>query len=355
MIELKNIQVCAGSFCLQNISLSLEAGKFHVLLGPSGSGKTLLLETIAGLLFPQKGSIYFNQIDITNLVPEKRGLSYLPQESTLFPHINVFENIGFGLKLNKKISGYEYSNRVLRIAQMLSITHLLDRSVRHLSGGERQRVALARALVLERPILILDEPTSSLQETMQENFCLLLKEIQQDFNLTVLMTTHHKDSAFMLADTIHFLDNGYLDLSIDVSQIDFSPLPLNVANLLDISNILSMEKIPDQKDFYFCPELNVYFKLPEVSAPSPSKFQLGIRPSDIQVSTTEIGDQTNHFPAVVLQILLKSGGFLVFLSIPTTGFVLKMELSRLQFKELRPSVGDSILCFISAGNTRLVY
>lgn len=207
-------------------------------LGPSGSGKTLLLETIAGLTNHTSGAILLDGKDVTTFSPEKRNLSYLPQDNTLFPHKNVFQNIAYGLTLKKKLPAQEIQHRILKIAEILEITNLLERSIANLSGGEQQRVALARALVLQNKILLLDEPTSSLHETMQENFCLMLNEIKQKFNLTVLMATHHKDSAFMLADSLHFIENGSLLFSSKTSTFFHQPIPLSVANIMGMSKYI---------------------------------------------------------------------------------------------------------------------
>lgn len=356
MIELKNINVKTGNFTLQNISLQLEAGKFQVLLGPSGSGKTILLETIAGLINPTTGCILFDGNDVTCLPPEKRELSYLPQDNALFPHKNVYENIAFGLKL-KGLSLTVINEKVSHITSTLNISHLLNRSVRNLSGGEQQRVALARALVLEKPILILDEPTSSLHETMQENFCLLLKEIQQKYNLTVLMTTHHKDSAFMLADTLHFIENGKLSLSIASSKLYNAPLPLRVAELLGITNVLTMKKISDNPEMFYCTEINTNFKLSNIPDNIPDEFQLGIKPVDIRVIKKEEKHllHSNSFNATVEQLFFKESDALVFLKIPVTECVIKMELSAYNLKKMDIQKGITIQCKIKEEYTRIIY
>ena len=161
MIEISNIQVSTGDFQLSAITLALEVGKFHVLLGPSGSGKTILLETIAGLIPCEKGEIFRDGEVITLLPPEQRNLSYVPQDHVLFPHKTVYENMAFGLQF-KSIPPEVQEEKIQTISNDLELNGLLHRGVANLSGGERQRVALARALVLDNPLILLDEPTSSL-------------------------------------------------------------------------------------------------------------------------------------------------------------------------------------------------
>ncbi len=357
MIELKNITIEAGKFLLDEVSLTVENGKFHVLLGPTGSGKTILLETIAGLVKPSSGSITINAVDAASLPPEQRGLSYLPQDYALFPHKNVYENIAFGLTLKKNFSPGEINNKISELSWLLNISHLLNRNVHHLSGGEQQRVALARALVLDNSMLILDEPTSSLNETMQEEFCLLLKDLQKRFNLTVLMTTHHKDSAFMLADRLHFIESGKLFLSIDTSKLNHTPLPLKVAELIGITNVLKLKRSPENASVYHSTELNADFQFSEYLHENSEEFELGIKPVDIRVIKEEEKhlNHINRFHAIVEQIIFKESNALVFLKNPVSGFMLKMELSSYNLRKMNIVNGDILLCKIKEEYVRKVY
>lgn len=357
MIELKNIQVNTGKFCLENISAQLENGKFHVLLGPSGSGKTVLLETIAGLITPKSGIIYINGQNITHLPPEKRKFSYLPQDNALFPNKNVFENIAFGLHLNNTIPFSEIKNKVFDIASKLSITNILNRSVKNLSGGEQQRVALARALVIKSRFLLLDEPVSALHETMQETFCLLLKDIQQKMNLTILMSTHQKDIAFLLADKLHFIENGKLLLSVDASKITSIHIPVKVASLLGISNLLTLHKLENEPNAFYCPQLNTNLTLSCIPENVAHEIQAGVRPVDVRVIKDE-NKHKNHiniFSAYVEDILYKQNDALVFLKIPETEYQLKMEISIYNLNKMNIQKGNNIQCKIKAEHLRVIY
>lgn len=357
MIELKNIEIKAGNFFLNEISLHIEKGKFHVLLGPSGSGKTILLETIAGLIKPVSGNIAIKGIDVTCLPPEQRGLSYLPQDYVLFPHKNVFENIAFGLKLIKDLSAKQIDDKVSEITALLNISHLLNRSIKNLSGGEQQRVALARALTLDNSILILDEPTSSLHETMQEEFFLLLKDLQKRFNLTVLMTTHHKDSAFMLSDMLHFIENGKLFLTIETTKLNHTPLPIKVAELIGVTNVIKMKRSTENSTIYHSCELNADFLLSGYLHENEPKFKLGVKPVDIRVIKEEEKhlNHINCFYAYVEQILFKENNALVFIKICATGFMLKLELSSYNLKKMNIAIGNTIQCKIKEEYSRKVY
>lgn len=356
MIELKNVHVQFQSFSLSDISLNIEESKFHVLLGPTGSGKTILLETITGILQPTRGRIYIQQKDVTDLLPEHRNISYLPQDYALFPHMNVYENISFGLKI-RKVTDKVIHDKVTQMASLLNITHLLNRSIHNLSGGEQQRVALARTLVLNNPVLILDEPTSSIPEAMQENFCLLLKKLQKQFNLTILMTTHHKDSAFIVADILHFIDNGKILLSADIEKMTHIPLPLKVAELLGISNVINMQKTENDQNTYYCRELNKNFQFTPTFHKNLTTFKIGIKPVDIRIvkKNEEHLNPVNSFYSIVEHIVCKENDVIVFIKNPSTGFQMKIELSAYHLNKMNILAGDTILCKIKEEYIRMLY
>lgn len=355
MIELRNLTIRAGQFLLENVCLKAEANKFHVLLGPSGSGKTLLLETIAGLITPSSGEIYLSEKFINRVPSENRNISYLPQDNALFPNKNVFENIAFGLKLKKQLTKAEIEEKVGDMASKLNISHLLSRSVVHLSGGEQQRVALARALVLQKPVLLLDEPTSSLHESMQEDFCLLLKKLQKEYKLTVLMTTHHKDSAFLVADTLHFVDKGAIRLSADIQTIYQSLLPKNIAHLLGVSNFFTLSSTGQNNRFY-CEELGATFTFTPGSRENTT-FSIGVKPENIRVIKEEDihNEYPNRFVAEVEEMLYKENDTLVLLKVPATSFRLKMQLTTYNQKKLSITVGKLLHCKIKEEYISFVY
>lgn len=346
MIELRNITIKAGQFLLENVCLKAESNKFHVLLGPSGSGKTLLLETIAGLISPVSGELYLSGKAVNNVPSENRNISYLPQDNALFPHKNVFENIAFGLKLRKHFTPEVIKEKVNDIASKLNISHILNRSVVNLSGGEQQRVALARTLILNTPILLLDEPTSSLHESMQEDFCLLLKKLQKEFQITVLMTTHHKDSAFLVADNLHFIDKGTIRLSADIKSIYQSSLPKNIAHLLGVSNFFTLIPTNEKKRFV-CKELNTTFTFSKKNIENTIQC-IGVKPENIRIIKEEDlhNEYPNRFLAKVEDILYKENDCLVLLKVPETSFQLKMQISIYNLNKLNITVGKILHCKI---------
>jgi ABC-type sugar transport system ATPase subunit len=162
MIEVKNLSVKRGKFSLKNLSLTINKGESLALIGPSGAGKTLFLETILGLRKPSNGSVFINGKDVLQMKPENSSIAYLPQDLALFPHLSVYDNIAFCLKIKSKTAEY-IDTVVSRLASQLRIDYLLSRkSVSNLSGGEKQRVALARALAANPELVFLDEPFSAL-------------------------------------------------------------------------------------------------------------------------------------------------------------------------------------------------
>ena len=161
MIVLEHVSLSLGDFSLHDVDLRINKGEYLVLMGPSGAGKTVLLETIAGLRFPDNGRILLDGIDVSSIPPEKRRIAIVYQDYSLFPHMTAFENIAFGLRL-RNVSGSETEQRVRSLLREFNLDHLMDRYPSSLSGGEQQRVALARALAVKPDILLLDEPFSAL-------------------------------------------------------------------------------------------------------------------------------------------------------------------------------------------------
>jgi molybdate transport system ATP-binding protein len=209
-LEIKNLTVKVGSFFLKNLNLSVEKGSYTVILGPSGSGKSTLLETLIGFHRVEEGNIYLNGRDITQLPPEKRSIAIVYQDYLLFPHMNVFENIAYGLKKKYKNDHQKVKKEVFQIAEALKIDHLLEKNVNLLSGGEKQRVAIARAVVVRPLLLLLDEPFSALDVKTKENLRNLIKDIAKKYQLTVLHVSHDLEDAQNLAQKVVFLKKGQI-------------------------------------------------------------------------------------------------------------------------------------------------
>ena len=209
MLTVKDLTVEFPLFTLGPLSFKLERGDYCVVLGPSGSGKSTLLSTLVGIKKPTTGKILLEGIDITNLPPEKRKITILYQDYLLFPHLNVFENIAFGLKKVVKNKS-KFLKEIISIARELKINHLLKKEIHKLSGGERQRVALARALVVKPKLLLLDEPLSALDPQNRERVRELIKSTVKRHTITVIHISHDINDALNMANKILFLKKGKL-------------------------------------------------------------------------------------------------------------------------------------------------
>jgi molybdate/tungstate transport system ATP-binding protein len=209
LIVVEGLVVEAGGFRLEVERLEVGAGEYLVVLGPSGVGKTLLLHAIAGLVRPRRGRILVGGRDVTGEPPERRGVSLVPQDYGLFPHMSVLDNIAYGLR----VRGWprsEAHGRARRYAGLLGIGHLLGRRPPTLSGGEQQRVALARALAVEPEVLLLDEPLSSLDPASRISGRRLLAELHRRLGFTAVHVSHSIVDALVLADRVAYLEGGRL-------------------------------------------------------------------------------------------------------------------------------------------------
>lgn len=231
MIELRNVYFDIGNIRFENLSLKVKNGEYFILMGPSGAGKTLLLYLITGIVKPHKGKIFIDEIDVTNKSPEERNIIIVPQTFTLFPHLTVYENIAYGLHI-RKVPKKEITKRVLSIARILEIEHLLNRMPDTLSEGEKQRVALARALVIEPKAILLDEPTASLDFKTKVKAIQLLKKLHRELKFTAIHVTHDILEALELGDRIAYMEKGRLIKIIEKRKL-LSEFPL-LHNLLNV-------------------------------------------------------------------------------------------------------------------------
>jgi len=212
MIELKDLQVKFGDFlALKGINVSINEGEFFTLLGPSGCGKTTTLRSITGFNTPSSGTVSVEGKDITHLAVEKRNIGMVFQSYALFPSMNVYDNIAFGLKL-KKLPKDEINEKVMEIGEKVGLNEAqLKKKVNELSGGQQQRVAIARALVTSPSIICLDEPLSNLDAKLRVKLRNELKDLQRKFGLTTIYVTHDQEEALTLSDRIAVFNDGVIE------------------------------------------------------------------------------------------------------------------------------------------------
>ena len=282
MLRISNISKSFGVVkALDNINLEIDNGEFFSLLGPSGCGKTTLLRIISGFELPDNGEIILNEQNITNTKPYNRPTNLLFQSYALFPHLNVMQNISYGLQ-REKISKIEIDKRVNAIMEKTSLNGLQDRKPIELSGGQMQRVALARCLVKEPKILLLDEPLSALDKSLKEKMKIELKKIQKDFKTTFIMVTHDQDEALVLADKIAVMDNGEI-IQVDSPKILYSsPKNYFVANFIGKMNFIEFNASNNETNTANKKLLNS-----GIIKDKNSKNILGIRPEDIYLTINE--------------------------------------------------------------------
>jgi iron(III) transport system ATP-binding protein len=210
MIRLENLtKKFSDVVAVDNVNLTIEDGEILTLLGPSGCGKTTTLRCIAGFVKPDGGDVYFGDKRVTELEPEKRGIGMVFQSYALWPHMTVFDNLGFGLKI-RRLASSEIKSRVEKALDLVRLGTLGQRLPRQLSGGQQQRVALARALVMEPSVLLLDEPLSNLDAKLREEMRFEIKDLQRRLKITTVYVTHDQAEALVLSDRIALMNQGKL-------------------------------------------------------------------------------------------------------------------------------------------------
>lgn len=226
-----------GEQILKKINLDIIDKQFVTLLGPSGCGKTTTLRIIGGFQQMKSGSLFFNGKDITKLPPHKRQVNTVFQKYALFPHLNIYDNIAFGLKL-KKLSDKEIKSRVQETLELVNLIGFEKRSIHSLSGGQQQRVAIARALVNRPKVLLLDEPLGALDLKLRKEMQIELKNIQQELEITFVYVTHDQEEALTMSDTVVVMNDGIIQQIGTPVDIYNEPRNAFVADFIGDSNII---------------------------------------------------------------------------------------------------------------------
>ncbi|MDU7212818.1 MULTISPECIES: spermidine/putrescine ABC transporter ATP-binding protein [Clostridium] len=285
IIELKNIsKQYEDNTVLDNLSLNIRKNEFVTLLGPSGCGKTTTLKIIAGFETADSGSIMFKNKDISDIPPYKRQLNTVFQKYALFPHMNVYENIAFGLKI-KKLSKDEIDKKVKEMLRMVSLSGFEKRSIESLSGGQQQRVAIARALVNEPEVLLLDEPLGALDLKLRKEMQLELKKIQQELGITFIFVTHDQEEALTMSDTIVVMNKGVIQQKGTPEDIYNEPANAFVADFIGESNILDGVMVEDFKVIFADRE----FECVDKGFEPNEDIDVVIRPEDFKIVKSEKG------------------------------------------------------------------
>ena len=247
VIELKNISKSFGdNVILENFDFKVKKDEFLTILGPSGCGKTTILRLIGGFEEPDEGQILFNGEDITNKEAYERRINTVFQKYALFPHMNVFDNIAFGLKI-KKMDKKVIKEKVSEVLKLVNLSSFENREIESLSGGQQQRIAIARALVNEPDVLLLDEPLGALDLKLRQAMQIELKRIQKSVGITFIYVTHDQEEALSMSDTVVVLNNGEIQQMDSPINIYNEPKNAFVADFIGESNIIKGRMLEDFK------------------------------------------------------------------------------------------------------------
>ena len=340
IIELKHLSKSFGDKkVLEDINLQIRQGEFVTLLGPSGCGKTTILRLIAGFLKGDSGSICLDGRNLAGVPPFERPLNTVFQRYALFPHLDVYDNIAFGLKL-QKVPEDEIEKRVRKVLKLVSMSDYEDRDVESLSGGQQQRVAIARALVNRPKVLLLDEPLSALDLKMRKDMQIELKEMHDKLGITFIYVTHDQEEALTLSDTIVVMNEGKIQQVGTPKDIYNEPVNSFVADFIGEANILNGTMIGDRRVMFIDEEFDCVDEGFGENVP----VDVVVRPEDVQIRKDQ---SKSMFFGTVTSCIFKGVYYQLFVN-TDTGY----ELMAQDFRQFE--VGTRVGMFITPENIQVM-
>lgn len=355
IIELKNItrQFEDGVVAVDNINLYVRKGEFITFLGPSGCGKTTTLRMIAGFDKPTSGKIFLNGEDISDLPPNKRPINTVFQRYALFPHLNVYDNIAFGLKMKKikvtyekngrqiekveKLKKHEIASKVEKALKIVDLEGFEKRSVSTLSGGQQQRVAIARAIVNEPKILLLDEPLGALDLKMRKDMQLELKEMHRKLGITFIYVTHDQEEALTMSDTIVVMNDGVIQQIGKPTDIYNEPKNSFVADFIGESNIFSGTMVGDRKVRFMAHNFDCVDDFEK-----NEKVDVVVRPEDVFLMDVDKGQVNGK----IISSIFKGVHYEMVMLVGKTEVVIQDTIER--------KVGEKASIFIKPGDIHIM-
>jgi len=328
-----------GNLVIKQIDFEVKKGEFFSILGPSGCGKTTLLRMISGFIKPTSGDIIINNRSMLNVPANKRPVNLVFQNLALFPMMNVYENIAFGLK-RRKIAKKEIKNKVTKILEKVHLSGYESKNISQLSGGQKQRIAIARALVLEPSILLLDEPLGALDLKLRESMKIELKKLQKDFETTFIYITHDQSEALVMSDRVAVMNQGVFE-QIDTPQKLYSnPKSAFVASFVGETNILDAKKIDNNS----VESENIRFYSNFIDDVD-KKCSLYIRPEAIIIDPSPDIKGVNRFFVDIKNILFDGSNTKLLTTLSTKKELLVSLPLNKQFKKIKK--GDKIELAVS--------
>jgi spermidine/putrescine transport system ATP-binding protein len=303
MVELRKVSKKFGSFtALEEVSFDIAEGEFMTFLGPSGCGKTTCLRLISGFEHPSTGEVFISGKNVTHDPPYRRSVNQVFQSYALFPHLSVYENISFGLRM-KKLAASDIKQRVDRVVEMTSLGEFASRKPAQLSGGQRQRVALARAIVCEPKVLLLDEPLSALDAKLRTQMRSELKQLQKRLGITFIFVTHDQEEALTMSDRIAVISCGRLEQIGTVNEIYYQPATRFVATFIGETNIVEAEIVDEGADVIHCQIAGGMTLAARAGTPAAgSSVLLSLRPEKIRLYRNRPQGENVFSGRIVVQV-----------------------------------------------------
>ncbi|GAB7388906.1 polyamine ABC transporter ATP-binding protein [Bacillaceae bacterium] len=294
MVQLCNVSKRFGDFlAVENMNLNVQQGEFLTLLGPSGCGKTTTLRMIAGFEQPTDGKIFINGMEVNGVPPYRRDVNTVFQSYALFPHMNVFDNIAFGLKM-KKFSKHEIKRRVMDALKLVQLEEYGERKPDQLSGGQKQRIAIARALVNNPKVLLLDEPLGALDLKLRKQMQVELKHLQQKLGITFIYVTHDQEEALTMSDRIAVMNKGVIEQIGTPDEIYDRPVSRFVADFIGETNLFEGKVVGFNGVYAYMELSGSKIPIPKVGLRENEKVWMAVRPEKAKIVLAP----EPHLPAI---------------------------------------------------------